>query len=100
MIQDSFFSVGVNTGKRIVENQNARISDNGTGNGAALLLSAGKGYAALPHHGFILLRESLNVCGNISGFSGRADLFFGGTLCSESNVIAHSITEQKCFLRD
>src|SRR5712692_8978528 len=41
--EDALFGLGVDAGEGIVKDQDARVPDNGAGNGCALLLSAGEG---------------------------------------------------------
>src|SRR5512143_668801 len=51
VIKDFIFGMRVHTGESVIENQYARVAQNGTGNGGALLLSAGQRDAALSDHG-------------------------------------------------
>ncbi len=59
--QDFFFRVGVHARERVVENQDARVADDGAGDGGALLLPARKRQTALADHGFEALRELAHV---------------------------------------
>src|SRR5262249_44326976 len=70
--EDFFFGLRVHAGERVVQNQDARVANNGTGNGGALLLSAGKRDAALADRGFVAAGEILDVTVEAGDFGGLA----------------------------
>src|SRR6266851_5180331 len=91
--EDAFFGLGVHGGKGIVEDQDARIADDGAGNGGALLLSPGESDAALADHGFVGLAEVLDVAvqaGYIGGFADALLVVFGQ---AEGDVAADGFAE-------
>src|SRR6266478_1421379 len=49
--ENALLGLRINGGKRIVEDKDAGIADDGAGNGGALLLPAGEGDAAFADHG-------------------------------------------------
>src|SRR5262245_24310152 len=61
MIEDAFFGIRIYAGKRVVEDEDARIPNDGPGYGGALFLSAGERDAAFSDHGFVLERERLYI---------------------------------------
>src|SRR6185437_3311115 len=98
MIQDLFFRISINAGQGVIQHQDARIADDCAGNRAALLLSAGERNAALPYHGLVSLRKSLNIGSDACRFCRVMDLFIAGRFHAEGNIFTHSVTEQKRFL--
>src|SRR6266852_2105253 len=70
--EDALLGLRVHGGKRIVEDQNSRIADDGACNRSPLLLSAGESDAALTDHGRVGLAEVLDVpvqAGDFGGFA-------------------------------
>ena len=61
MRQDPFFGEGVDTGKRVVEDQDTRVAQDGAGNRRALLLAASERDAALADHGLITGGETFDI---------------------------------------
>ena len=72
--EDALFGLRVHGGKGIVEDQDARIADDGAGDGAALFLSAGESDAAFADDGFVFVGEAFDVGVEVCDFSGGADL--------------------------
>src|SRR4029077_14479422 len=99
MIENLVFGVSVHTGKRVIEDQDTRVADNGTRNRRTLLLSARESYAALAHQSLILLRETLNISRNAGGLRRRAHLLIACVHVAEGNVFANSLAEKKSLLR-
>ncbi len=71
--EDAFLGLGVDGGKGIVEDQDARIADDGASDGAALLLSAGQGDAALTDYGVVFFGEGFDVGIEVGNFRGGAN---------------------------
>ena len=70
--EDALFGLRVDAGEGIVEDEDARIADDGTCDGGALLLSARRSDAALADYRFILIRETFDVgieAGDFRGFT-------------------------------
>src|SRR6202030_722445 len=80
-------------------NQNLRITDQGTGNGGTLFLSAGEGDAALADYRLIALGEALDVGGDVGCFGGVVDLLIGGGVYAKRDVFADAVAEEERFLR-
>ena len=55
---DQVLGLGIHAGGGIVEDQDARVGQQGAGDRQALLLPAGKGHAALAHLGIVAVRAS------------------------------------------
>src|ERR1035438_2673185 len=63
MIQDAIFGLCIHTGERVVEHQDARAADQGSRNGGALFLPAGKREAPLPDQGVVAIGKTLDLIG-------------------------------------
>jgi len=100
VVEDFVFSVSVNAGEGVVEDEDAGAADEGAGDGGALLLASGEGDAALADDGFVFLGELFDVAGDVSGFGGPTDVVIGGVLHAECNVLADGLAEEECFLGD
>jgi len=71
--ENALLGLRVDGGKRIVEDQNSRIADDGARNRGPLLLSARESYAALADHGLVSLAEVLDVAVQAGNFCCFAD---------------------------
>jgi len=60
-VEDVIFGMRVDAGESIVEDEDAGLADDGSGNGDALLLSSGEGQSALADHGFILFGKAFDI---------------------------------------
>src|SRR5712692_6378586 len=74
---------GIEAGSGFVENEDARIGENGAGDGDALFLSAGKSYAAFPHDGVVFFLEGFGEFVDAGDMAGGENLFFAGFGTSE-----------------
>ena len=99
MVKDFFFSVGIDARKRVVQHQDARIANDGAGDGGALLLPAGKRDAALPDQRLVLIGEAFDIGGDIGSLGSGPHLLVRSVFHAKSDVLTHSIAEQKCLLR-
>src|ERR1700720_1042477 len=59
--EDALFSLCIDAGKGVVEDEDARVADDGAGDGGALLLSAREGDAALADNRFVLVGEAFDI---------------------------------------
>ena len=75
---DLLLGFGIEGGGRLIEDQNARIVDQGARNGNALALTARKREAAIPDTGIIALGERNDKVMRACRASGRNDLILGG----------------------
>ena len=100
MIEDAVFGVGVDAGERVVEHEDARVADEGAGDGGALFLATREREAALANGGLVSLGETVDVIGDVGGFGDAANFSVGGVLGSEGDVFANCVAEQECLLRD
>src|SRR5258708_6795779 len=99
-VEDALFGLRVHGRQGIVEDQNSRIADDGTGDGGPLLLPSGEGDAALANHGVVGLAEVLDVTVKAGNFGGFADALLVILRQAESDVAADSLTEQVSVLRN
>ena len=72
--EDALFGLSVHSGKGIVEDEDARVANDGAGDGASLFLSAGERDAAFAERRVVLVGEFLDVGIEIGDFCGGADL--------------------------
>src|SRR6266436_4809355 len=98
--EDVLLGLRVNGGKRIVEDKDAGIADNGAGNGGALLLPAGEGDAAFADHGFVGLGEAHHLSVQAGNFGCLADARVVKLRQAEGDVAAHGLAEQVSVLRN
>src|SRR5262245_5930900 len=99
MVQNLVFSVCVDAGECIVENENAGSTHQRTRNGGALLLTAGEGYAALADHRGVTLGEAFNILRDVSGLGSSLDFLRIGSIFPERNILANGVAEEECLLR-
>src|SRR5437763_15974720 len=100
MIQDLVFGVRIYAGKRIVQNQNAGIANQGAGYCGALLLSAGERDSALANQSFVLFGKLFDVSGYVRCLRRPANFHVAGLGHTESDVLANSFAEEKSLLRN
>src|SRR6266496_3127334 len=98
VIKNLVFRMSIHARERVVEDQNPWIANQGAGYGCTLLLAAGKRDATLADQRFVLLRETLDVGGNVGSVGGPAHLFIFRTLHTERNILANGLAEQKGLL--
>src|SRR6266852_84175 len=72
--KNALFGLRVDAGEGIVENEDARVTDYGAGDGGALLLAAGQSDAALADNRFVFMGEALDVGIEAGDFGSLADL--------------------------
>ena len=83
----------------LVQDQDARIGKNGTGDGDALALSAGELDAAFADDGVVLLLELFGKLIDAGDAAGGEDLLFGGGGTREADVFADGAVEQEGVLQ-
>lgn len=99
-VEDALFGVGVDAGEGVVEDEDARVADDGAGDGGALLLAAGEGDAALADHGVEALGELEDLGGDVGDGGGFLDLFSSCLGDTEGDVLADGLGEEEGLLRD
>ena len=80
--------------------QNWRVFQNGAGDGYALPLSAGETDATLADQGVVTFRQAANQFVRACSARRFLDLFLGDVGLAVGDIVAHSIIEQHCILRD
>src|SRR5262249_40569675 len=78
----------------VVENQDARVANDGAGDGGALFLPAGEGDAALTDGGFVTRSEVLDVAVKAGDFRGFLCALRVVTLQAEGDVSAHGFARE------
>src|ERR1022692_3206738 len=79
---------GIEAAGSLVEDEDARIGENGAGDGDALPLTAGELDAALADDGVVLLLELFGELIDAGDAAGGLDLRFGGGGTGEADVFA------------
>jgi len=74
MVEDFVFSVGVDAGESVVEDENARAAEKGAGDGGALFLASRECDAAFADGRVVAFGETLDVLGDVGGLGGGFDL--------------------------
>src|SRR6185369_7288419 len=100
MHENFCFSVRVNRGERIVENEYAWTSDQRAREGGALLLTTRQRHATFADFGRILLGKLFHVFSQTGFERGLLNRTRACLLIAESDVGRERIAEEKCFLRD
>src|ERR1700693_5832883 len=98
MVEDFIFGVSIHARQRVVQNQDAGVSDDCPSDSRPLLLSARERYAAFSNHGEIALGKLFDVGGNIGGLCSRTNFLVAGVCPAEGDVLAYGFAEQKSLL--
>ena len=98
--EDTLFGLRIDAGERVVEDEDARVANDGAGDGGALLLSAGERDAALADNGFVFMGEALDVGIEAGDFGGLANLVEIVVGQAEGDVAADGFAEEIRVLRD
>ena len=85
--ENLLFRIGVDARQGIVQDENARIAQDGPGDRSALLLSAGECHAAFADDGAETPRELLNFGGDMRCASSVFDVLRAGAGHTERDVI-------------
>ena len=85
--------------RRLVEHQNRRVSENGTGDGHALALAARKLNAALAHHGVKATGQAVDKLSRVGQARSLANLLVGSVGAAVGDIFADRAVEQQRLLR-
>ena len=99
-VLDHGFGLGVEGAGGFVENEDARVGENGTGDGDALTLAAGEFDATLAYDGVVSLGEAFGELIDAGDAAGLHELFFGGLRARKQDILADGAIEEKGFLQD
>ena len=99
MREDFLLGVCVNGRERVVENQDARLTQHGARNRRALLLPARKGYAALADQSVEAFGELAHVVAESGNLRRPLDLGALGLFDSEGYVLGQRLAEEESLLR-
>src|SRR5262249_23127623 len=97
-VADHRFTLAVETRRRFVENENARISQDRTGDRDALPLAAGQLHTTLTDHRVVALLEPAHELVAVRDVRGRANLLIRRAGFAERDVLLHRAVEQEVVL--
>ena len=92
------FSRGIQSACRLIQNQHGRILQQGTRNGQALALPAGKGAATLTNHRVITMGLALDEIMRFRKPAGMFQFFLRCIGAPDHQVFADGAVEQHAFL--
>ena len=98
-LDDAFALVIEGTG-RLVKNENARIGDQGAGDGDALALPAREACAALADHRVVAVGQFQDEVMGTRQFRGRDDLIDRSPRIGQGNVLTDAAVEQHIVLQN
>ena len=99
-VLDHRFGLGVERAGGFVEDEDARVGEDGAGDGETLTLAAGELDAALADDGVVLLGEALGELVYAGDAAGFHELLFGGVGTAEEDVFADGAVEEEGLLQD
>ena len=94
------FRFGVHTAGGIVQNEDARVGQQGAGDGHPLLLPAAQGYAALADHRLVPVGGAHDEVVGAGGFGGRDYIFHLGSGAAVGDIFGDGVAEQERILQD
>ena len=99
-VLDHGFGLGVEGAGGFVEDEDARVGENGAGDGDALALAAGELDAALADDGVVAFGEALGELVDAGDAAGFHELLLGGVGAGEADVFADGAVEEEGLLED
>lgn len=90
--------LGVGEGGGLVQDQDRRVLEDGTGDRDALALAAGQAVAALPDQRVVAVRQSADEVVGAGGLGGGGDVGIAGVGAAESDVVGDGAGEQEHVL--
>lgn len=96
-LADLGVGAGIHSGGRVVQNQDAGLFQQSTGNAKALLLAAGNVSAALVNVGVVFIGEAINKFIGAGLLACLLDLGIGGILIAPAQVFGNGAAEQFVF---
>ena len=97
---DHGFGFGIEAGSRFVENQDARVGQDGAGDRKPLPLPARELHAALAHDGVVAVLQRFGELVDAGDAAGFEELLFGGVGPGEHHVLANGAVEQERLLQN
>src|ERR1700743_2062592 len=94
------FTLGVEGARSFVEDEDARIGENRSGDGKPMTLTAGDLDAALADDGLVAFGEALREFVDAGDPAGFKELLFGGVGAREHYVLANGAVEEEFLLED
>ena len=99
-VLDHRFGLGVERAGGLVEDEDARVGEDGAGDGEALALAAGELDAALADDGVVAFGEALGELVDAGDAAGLQELLLGGVGAREEDVLADGAVEEEGLLQD
>jgi hypothetical protein len=97
---DEGFGFGVEGAGGFVEDEDARVGEDGARDRDALALAAGELDAAFADDGVVAFGEALGKLVDAGDFAGGHELLFSGGGTGELDVLADGAVEEECLLED
>src|SRR5262249_14955298 len=99
MIEDFVLGLRIYAGEGVIENQDARIANDGPRNRGALLLAARKSDTTFADHRLVALGKFFNFFVDVGRLGSGVDFVIGCLLFAEGDIFTNGLAEQKGFLR-
>ncbi len=99
-ILHNFFALGVERGIGLIQQQDGRVTQNGAGDGNALLLTAGEIAAAFADDGIVTVADLFDEFMRMRLLRCGDDLRLGGIQAAIANVLTNSVVKQEGVLAD
>ena len=96
---DQMLCLGIHAGGGIIEDQNARVGQQGAGNCQALLLPAGKRHPALAHLRIVAIWGLHDKIVRLGGLAACLDFCLGGLWFAKGDILADRSREEGCLLQ-
>ena len=88
----------IQAARRLIKDQNGRVSQNRARDGDPLFLSAGEAATSFRHRSLVAFRESRNKLVGIGRYCGGNDRLIAGIGTAKGNVFADGATEEQRVL--
>jgi hypothetical protein len=97
---DQGFGLGVERTGGLVQDQDARVGEDGAGDGEPLTLAAGELDAAFADDGFVPVGEALGELVDAGDAAGFEELGFGGVWPGKQDVLANGSIKEEGLLQN
>ena len=97
---DQPFALGVEVTGGLVEDEDARVGQDGPGDGQPLALAAAESHAALADQGLVPVGQTLDELGGICGVRGQGDPRSGCPAIAIGDVLGNRAVEEEDILLD
>ena len=97
---DQPLALGVEIAGGLVEDEDARIGQDGPGDGQALALAAAEPHASLADQGLVAVGQTLDELGGVGGLGGLGDPRLGCPAIAIGDVLGDRAVEEEDILLD